>query len=411
MAEILPFKAVRPAKAKAGLVVSRSYQDYSKAEIAAQLESNPYSFLHIINPEYDLQEKNVGGNRFKMIKERYLQYKEDGTFIKDEEPFYYVYKIETPQDSCCGIIAAASARDYENNIIKKHEDTIAHREILFKEYLQVVGFNAEPVLLTFQDNKIIERVISETLNTATENEFTTADGEKHSLWKISNPEVAESLRSEFANIGSLYIADGHHRCASSALLAKESRAKNPEHTGKEPYNYFLSYIISEKDLKIDGFSRLISDLNSHSKEEFLFLLKKNFSIKNYEEKIFVPAEKHQFSMYLDGQYYSLQLKKTGVRASDSRSQLDAVILHENILKPILGIQDLRNDKRISYFPGTDDNVEIKRQVDSGKFAVGFAMLPPGIAEIKQIAEENLTMPPKSTYIEPKLRSGLTIYEF
>ncbi|MDT0650750.1 DUF1015 domain-containing protein [Autumnicola edwardsiae] len=411
MAEILPFKAVRPAKAKAGLVVSRSYQDYSKAEIAAQLENNPYSFLHIINPEYELQDQNVGESRFKMIKERFLQYKQDGTFIKDKKPFYYVYKIETPHNSCCGIIAAASAEDYDKNIIKKHEDTIVHREILFKEYLKVVGFNAEPVLLTFPDNTTIESIISETTATTAEYEFTTTDSEKHYLWKISNPETAESLRSEFASIGSLYIADGHHRSASSTLFAQESRANNPNHTGKEPYNYFLSYIIPEKNLKIDGFSRLISDLNSHSKEEFLFLLKKNFSIKNYEEKIFVPAEKHEFSMYLDGQFYSLQLKKTGYQTEDSRSKLDAVILYDNILKPILGIKDLRNDKRISYFPGKDNNVEIKRQVDSGKFAVGFAMLPPGITEIKQIAEENLTMPPKSTYIEPKLRSGLTIYEF
>ncbi|MDT0687248.1 DUF1015 domain-containing protein [Autumnicola psychrophila] len=411
MAEILPFKAVRPAKAKAGLVVSRSYQDYSKAEIAAQLKNNPYSFLHIVNPEYSLQEENVGESRFKMIRDRYLQYKEDGTFITDEEPFYYVYKIETPQNSCCGIIAAASARDYEKNIIKRHEDTIVHREILFKEYLKTAGFNAEPVLLTFPDNRRIDNLISETTNTTAEYNFTTGDGETHHLWKISNPEVAESLRSEFANIGSLYIADGHHRCASSALFAKESQMNNPNHTGKEPYNYFLSYIISESSLKIKGFSRLVSDLNSHSKEKFLVLLKKNFSIENSEKKDLVPTEKHQFSMYLDGRFYSLHLKKTGYSLDDSRSNLDAVILDEHILKPILGIHDLRNDKRIAYFPERDNNAEIKRQVDSGKFAVGFAMLPPDIAEIKQIAEENLTMPPKSTYIEPKLRSGLTIYEF
>ena len=242
-------------------------------------------------------------------------------------------------------------------------------------------------------------------------EFATANKEIHTLWKIDDPDNIQKIQDQFEAIEKLYIADGHHRSASSWLLAKESRENNPDHTGKEAYNFFMSYLISESNLRVFEFSRLIKDLNGHTKEEFLILLDQWFRIENRGLDIYKPSRKHHFNMYLDGEFYSLYLRKTNYEFTDSLSELDSYILYEKILKPVLGINDLRNDKRIAYVHGRNDLIELKTRVDSGEFEVGFGMLPAAITEIKQIADENLTMPPKSTYIEPKLRSGLTIYEF
>ncbi|MCP9199760.1 DUF1015 domain-containing protein [Gramella sp. GC03-9] len=411
MTKILPFKAVRPAPAFAGLVASRPYEDYSENELRAQLDYNPYSFLHIINPGYKFQHEIGGEKRFGMVRNRYLEFREEGVFQKDENASYYIYEIHSREGSCCGIIAAASIDDYEKDVICRHEDTIAHREELFKEYLKVVGFNTEPVLLTYPDNSVINELLAEKMKMRPEYEFATNNKELHRLWLIDDPEHVSKIRSEFEKQEKIYIADGHHRSASSYLLAKESRENNPNHTGEESYNFFMSYLISESNLRIYEFSRLIRDLNGHTKEEFLILLDEWFRIENRGYEIYKPSKKHHFNMYLDGEFYSLYLRKTNYEFTDSLSELDSFILFEKILKPILGIEDLRYDKRIEYIHGRNDLIELKTRVDSGEFAVGFGMLPASIEEIKQIADENLTMPPKSTYIEPKLRSGLTIYEF
>lgn len=411
MSKILPFKAVRPARAYAGLVASRSYEDYTQDELHAQLEYNPYSFLHIINPGYKFQHEIGGSRRFEMVRNRYFEFREDKIFIQDTDACYYIYHIENRENSCCGIIAAASADDYEHNIIKKHEDTIAHREELFKDYLKVVGFNTEPVLLTYPDNPLIEALMQKTMKQRPEYEFATSNREIHKLWKICDKENTGKIASEFAKMEKLYIADGHHRSASSWLLAKESKENNPQHTGQEPYNFFMSYLIAESKLRVYEYSRLIRDLNGHSKEEFLILLDEWFRIENRGQDIYRPSKKHHFNMYLDGEFYSLYLRKTHYKFTDSLSSLDSNILYEKILKPVLGIEDLRKDKRIAYIHGRNDLIELKTRIDSKEFAVGFGMLPTDVEEIKQIADENLIMPPKSTYIEPKLRSGLTIYEF
>ncbi|MGY5848006.1 DUF1015 domain-containing protein [Salegentibacter sp. HM20] len=411
MAKIIPFRAVRPVRAKAGLVASRPYEDYSTAELTAQLEFNPYSFLHIINPGYKFQHKINGPQRFELVKNRYLEFREEHTFIRDEKPCYYVYRIKTRFNECCGIIAAASAGDYEQGVIKKHEDTITPREELFKEYLKVVGFNTEPVLLTYPDNPELNRILQDIMQTRAEYEFATSNREIHYLWKICEETQIEKIQEIFGQMPSLYIADGHHRCSSSYLLAKESKDENAQHTGEEPYNFFMSYLISESNLKIHEFSRLVTDLNGHSKEEFLILLDEWFRIENRGMEVYKPSKKHHFNMYLDGEFYSLYLRKTNYEFTDSLSKLDPYILYQKVLKPILGIEDLRNDRRISYIHGKNDLIELKTRIDQGEFAVGFGMLPLSIEEIKQTADENLTMPPKSTYIEPKLRSGLTIYEF
>ena len=380
-------------------------------ELTAQLEYNPFSFLHIINPGYKYQHSITGDKRFQLVKNRYLEFKEDNIFIKDEKPSYYIYKVVSRTNTFCGIIAAASVEDYENNVIKKHEDTIALRENLFKDYLKTVGFNTEPVLLTYPDSEVINRIIAEEIKKRPEYEFSTYNKELHYLWKIDDAESIGKIKVEFEKMPEIYIADGHHRSASSYLLAKELKSENPVHTGEEPYNFFMSFLIAESELRIYEFSRLVKDLNGYTKEEFLIQLDEWFRIENRGHDVYYPSKKHHFNMYLDGDFYSLYLRRTNYEFTDSLSSLDTYILYEKILKPILGIDDLRNDNRIAYIHGKNDLVEIKSMVDQGNYAVGFGMLPLNVEELKQVADEGLIMPPKSTYIEPKLRSGLTIYEF
>ena len=411
MAKIIPFKAVRPSREKVGLVPTRPFQEYSVEEIKFQLEYNPFSFLHIINPGYKFQKEISGSERFQLVKNRYLEFKEEGIFIQDEKPAYYIYKTISRNEAYCGIIAATSVEDYENNVIRKHEDTISHREKLFKDYLDTVGFNTEPVLLTYPDNEVINNITAQVMSQRAEYEFTSLNRDTHYLWVVDNEELTGKIKAEFEKMQAVYIADGHHRSASSCLLARESAEKNPNHTGNEPYNFFLSYMIAESNLQLYEFNRLVKDLNGLSKKEFLMQLDEWFRIENRGSELYRPGKKHHFSMYLDGEFYSLYLRKTNYEFTDSLSALDPYILYTMILKPLLGIEDLKNDLRISYLPGRNESFEVKKAVDEGLYAVGFGMLPLTTDEIKQIADEGLTMPPKSTCIEPKLRSGLTVYEF
>lgn len=411
MAKIIPFRAVRPSRDKVGLVASRSYQEYSVEELKFQLEHNPYSFLHIINPGYKFQQEISGEKRFHLVKNRYLEFREEGVFIQDKQPSYYIYKTVSRNQVYCGIIAATCVEDYDQNIVKRHEDTIAQRETLFKDYLQTVGFNTEPVLLTYPDSDVINTITEEVQAQRPEYEFTTLNKDTHYLWVVNDPELTSKIEAEFGKMNAVYIADGHHRSASSSLLAKESVKANEIDTGRESYKYFMSYLIAESNLKLYEFNRLITDLNGLSKKEFLMRLDEWFRIENRGSDLYKPSKKHHFSMYLDGQFYSLYLRKTMYEFPDALSELDPYILFIKVLKPILGIEDPRNDSRISYLPGRNESFEVKKAVDEGHYAVGFGMLPLTIEEVKKIADAGLTMPPKSTYIEPKLRSGLTIYEF
>ncbi|WP_103864633.1 DUF1015 domain-containing protein [Aquimarina sp. I32.4] len=412
MAKIHPFKAIRPTRDKVGLIASRSYQSYTPFERDSRMDYNPYSFLHIVNPGYKYQKEISGEERYKLVRNRYLEFKEDQIFIQDDVPSYYIYKIvNREEESFCGIIAAASAEDYENDIIKKHEDTIQYRENTFKEYLKIVGFNAEPVLLTYPDNDTITTIISKTIEERAEYEFTTTNRDTHYLWQIDDIESINSIQEVFTSIKTIYIADGHHRSASSYLLSKDLKESNPKHQGNESYNFFMSYLIPESDLKIYEFNRLIKDLNGLTKEEFLILLDEWFRIENRGLEVYKPSKPHHFSMYLDGEFYSLYLRKTAYKFADALEELDAQILYKTVLKPILNIEDLRTDTRIEYSHGKNDIVYVKSMVDKGDYKVGFGLFPASVGQIKKIADQGLTMPPKSTYIEPKLRSGITIYEF
>jgi len=408
LAHIIPFKAVRPTRDKVSLVASRSYQTYTQAEREARLDYNPFSFLHIVNPGYKYHLELKGEDRYKLVRNRYLEFKEDDIFIQDKHSAYYVYKIVNREgDIFNGIVAAASIEDYKKDVIKKHEDTIEYRENVFKEYLKTVGFNAEPVLLTYPDNDTISKLILEKQQERAEFEFTTTYRDTHYLWIIEDAEKIEILKSEFSKIKRLYIADGHHRSASSVLLSDELKGNN----NGESYNYFMSYLIPESELLIHEYNRLVKDLNGKSKEAFLIELDAMFRIENRGKTLYKPSNKHHFSMYLDGEFYSLYLRKDNYAINNALDALDTQILFKTILQPILGINDMRNEQRLDYSHGKSDLLTIKTKVDSGDFKVGFGLVPITINELKSIADEHLIMPPKSTFIEPKLRSGVTIYEF
>lgn len=411
MAKIIPFRAVRPTRDKVSLVASRSYQSYTQSEREARLDHNPYSFLHIVNPGYKYAKEISGKERYQLVKNRYLEFKEDDIFIQDKKATFYIYRIvDRDKQVFNGIIAAASVEDYKNDVIKKHEDTIASREIVFKDYLKTVGFNAEPVLLTYPDSDVISMIVSEIQKERAEFEFTTTYRDTHYLWKIESENEIEVISKTFSKMKTLYIADGHHRSSSSQLLCEELKSENKKHTGSESYNYFMCFLIPESELKLHEFYRVIRDLNGKTKEEFLIQLDTMYRIENRGIMPYKPSKPHHFSMYLDGEFYSLYLRKNNHTFNSALDKLDAQLLFDTILKPILGIDDLRNDTRIDYLSGKKDVVNLKTMVDSEVFKVGFGMVPATIKQLKAIADEGLTMPPKSTYIEPKLRSGVTIYE-
>ncbi len=410
MAIIKPFKAIRPVKDKVAFVASKSYEEYSKEELQSILKYNPFSFLHIINPGFKFDKNITGKERFKLVHNRYLEFLEDAIFEKEDTPCFYLYEIINGDFKSIGLFCGTSVNDYRNNNIKKHENTIEKREVLFADYLKTVGFNAEPVLMTYKDNEEVAVILKNEVKKESIYHFTTTDKIQHQLWKISDQKTIIALQNVFAKIDALYIADGHHRSASSSLLAKELSKEHPKNTRDESYNYFMSYLIPESQVIISEFNRMIKDLNGLSKEEFLIQLDTFYRIEKRDDEIYKPTKKHHFSMYLDGAFYSLYLRKKVYQFTDSLSELDTQILYKTILKPVLGVSDLRNDKRISYGYGKHNLIQMKDAIDKGDFAVGFGLIPITVDEIKAIADAGLVMPPKSTYIEPKLRSGLAIYE-
>ncbi|MFE3848408.1 DUF1015 domain-containing protein [Flavobacterium sp. LB3P45] len=405
MAKIVPFKAVRPTRDKVCLVTCRSYEEYMNAELAAQLDFNPLSFLHILKPAYTNQETVSFEKRYRLVHQKYQQFKNEIILVKDKKPAIYIHKIVTKTHSFTGIIVGTSVEDYRNNVIKKHEDILAFRVQLLKDYMKYAEFNTEPVLMTYTDNKTIENWIYNCTQKLADFEFSTTKKEIHYLWKIEDLLEISWLQNIFDKTESLYIADGHHRTEALKLLSEEN--KDPENTAKD---YILSYLISENNVKIYEFNRLVKDLNGFSKEDFIKELAKDFIIENKYKQPFQPSEKHQFGMYLDNDFYSLILRKENEVSETALESLDTQILYKKVLMPLLGIEDLRNDERIEYISGKQSILEVKQKIDQGEFEAGFILFPSNISEIKALADNNLIMPPKSTYIEPKFRSGLVIYE-
>ena len=408
MIKINPFKAIRPTRDKAYLVASRSYLSYSETTLREKLLNNPYTFLHVINPEYSLDVPILHGvEKYKLVRQKYLNFKSDGTFVKDEKPCFYIYQQVTPENIYTGIIVAASIDDYLNGTIKVHEHTISKREVMFSDYLEYTGFNAEPVLLTYPKIPRVNEIMNVYMQERPEYEFTSTNKVLHNLWLIDKDIDIKEIQSLFMKVDSVYIADGHHRSASSALYCNRKRKQLKNIKGSESFNYFMSFMIDDEQMRIYDFNRLVKDLNGLSINEYLLKVGEVYNIeKNVNDK---PTQKDEIYMYLDGNWFSLIAKAHTFDASHCVDHLDPAILSKNILDPILGIKDIRNDQRIDFMDGKQGLTSLKNAVDSGDYCVAFALKPITIEQLKRVADQNQVMPPKSTYIEPKLRSGLTIY--
>lgn len=405
MTKIKPFKAIRPRRDLVHLVATRPYYTYKKNVLKAKLADNPYTFLHIINPEFSSKIKTAPNSieRFELVRRQYLKYMDEGLFTHEEHDVIYIYRQTKDQHAFTGVIAGASVEEYNKDLIKKHEATLTSREEMFTTYLDIVGFNAEPVLLSHQHSDYIDELIEEVILGRPEYEFTTTDQVKHELW-ICSPFFQKQLIRAFATIPATYIADGHHRSASSAALAKLRHDENNQSNA----NYFLSFFIDERKLKILEFNRLVKFLNGLSKDEFLSRLEENFVIQKIT-KAKTPSNEHQFTMCLEGEWFELTCKPAIIHPEHPVRCLDPEILTEYVLTPILGIHDLKTDSNIEFISGAESLKTFSDKIVKDGFKVGFVLFPLTMEQVKRVADEHLIMPPKSTWVEPKLRSGLTIY--
>jgi len=410
MAEVKPFCAIRPTRDKVALVTTRSYDIYQKKELLDILRMNPFSFLHILRPGFKFHKTVHGLKRFHMVRNRYSEFKENDILKSDKKPGFYLHQKSFNGKIFWGIIGLASLDDYQSTVIKKHEKTLSEREALFGNYLEVTGFNAEPVLITYPDHDFLSSLIEKYRKLRAEYEFTTNKNRTHFMWLINEDEEIQQISEAFSQMPSLYIADGHHRTASSNYLYKKVLGGTDKRL-KELSKYFMAYFIPESNLRITSFFRFVNHLNGMSKKEFLIALDEDFRIQNLGKQLYKPSKKHHFSMYLDGDFYKLYLRKSSFNPLNELDDLDSQILLKHILEPILGITDPSHDKNIHYLPETGNEMQLQNLVDSGHYAVGFGSFPISVEQLKIVADNDLIMPPKSSYIEPKLRSGLTIYEF
>jgi uncharacterized protein (DUF1015 family) len=410
MAEVKPFRAVLPAFDKANLIITKAVTSYSKRVLNVHLETNPFTFLHIILPEHGQKEKTppTSEARFKKVKEKYKEFIKKSYLFEDEAPHFYLYEQIHKNRSYIGIISATSIEDYNNNVIKKHEQTITKREIMFKDYLKVCELNAEPVLLTYEDDNEINLLIQKYQQNKPDYDFSTIDQIRHKLWIISSEKDIKKIETRFSKIPSLYIADGHHRSASSARLADVKKTKNLKNS---PYNYFMSFVIAQSQLNILDFNRLLKDIQPYNKKKFIEKLQTKFELKQSSSPDFKPTKKHEIGMFIGSNWYVLIPKKGTFDANCPVSSLDSEILFQHVFKELLQINDLKTSTKVAFVDGTKTPKYLAEQVKSEKFAVAFNLYPVQIEELKKIADKNLIMPPKTTWIEPKLPSGLTIYQF
>jgi uncharacterized protein (DUF1015 family) len=407
MAEIAPFKAVRPVRDKVHLVATRPYYSYKKNVLKAKLEDNPFTFLHIINPEFgnDVKTKPNSTERFLQVKKRYDEFVEKGILIQEETARIYIYRQTKNGHAFTGIIAGASVEEYKSDRIKKHEATLTSREAMFTNYLDVVGFNAEPVLLSYQGNEQLEQLLVDLTEVRPEYEFTTTDCIKHELWVLSESNSL-ILKNAFESIQATYIADGHHRSASSVRLFDERQKRNS--TINNSANYFLSFFVEENKLKILEFNRLVKTLNGYEEESFLHALKAQGTLTQLSGACH-PVENHQIHICLKNRWFQFIPFDFLIEEEHPVKSLDCDLLTELILTPILGIEDLKSSDQIEFVPGNEPLKAMEQKLESGKFQVGFVLFPATIEQVKKVADHGMNMPPKSTWVEPKLRSGLTIY--
>ena len=407
MAQVIPFSAVRPNDHLAEKFCSKSVDFYSEEELICILNSNPNSFVQIIKPSIQNPTKLNPKERYNAVKLNYEKFKNDGILVRDSKAAFYVYETLGENHSFTGIIGGVSIEDYANGIIKKHENTIETREKIFKNYLKITRFNSEPVLITYNQSEVLSQIISDCKTSQPTFSFETEDGCWHKIWRIDSTERVLNIKTAFEKIPSLYIADGHHRSASSVRLSEEEKE-----VGKnQSTDFFMAYLIQEDELIIREYNRMFKGLNGLTEHQFLERLKQNFDVVSIENGLCYNKNKHSITMYLKGHFYCLSLRREVQKSENPLLDIGAYVLQEFILKPILGVKNPRHDNRLKYSAESDNMKRIKSLIDRGLFAVGFGLNPVTIQQLKAIADADLVMPPKSTYIFPKLRSGITIYEF
>lgn len=412
MAILRPFKALRPPKDLADKVAAKPYDVINTEEARKEAEGNPYSLLHITKSEIDLP---IGTDEhdprvYEKAKENFLKFIENKWLVPDDEACFYIYAQTMWGKTQYGIVGCASIDDYFNNVIKKHELTRRDKEEDRMKHVRVTNANVEPVFFAYKSLPELDNLI---LSYAKEHEpiydFTANDGVGHHFWVISEKEINDKIQNLFADMPALYVADGHHRTAAAALVGKEKREQHPNYTGDEEFNYFMAVVFPDNQLKIIDYNRVVKDLNGLSKDEFLQKLSEFFDIENKGTEEFKPNKLHNFSMYLGENWYSLTAKTGTYNDNDPIGVLDVTILSDLVLNNLLGIKDLRTDKRIDFVGGIRGLGELKRRVDSGEMAVAFALYPVSMKQLMNIADSGNIMPPKTTWFEPKLRSGLSIH--
>ncbi len=404
MPSLRPFTAVRPTRDKVHLVASRSYVSYTALQLRSKLTENPFSFLHIIHPDMtttNLHKTVDLGERFKQVRGKYDEFLAEGILQRDDTPSLYIYRQIKAGHAFTGIIGAVSVDDYLSGKIKIHEKTIAKREETFVQYLDITKINAEPVLLMARDSKTIDDIIAQKTLERPEYDFTTTNKVHHQFWLIDDAASIEAIAQAYATQDAFYIADGHHRSSSSALLFEKHKASiTNDH---DPMRFCLAYILSEENVRIYEFNRIVKDLNGLSTSEVLEKLGNAFQVAPSDNPVH-PHRKGEMGLYLENNWYKLSLKE----ASDI---LDVQLLTDLVLEPIFGISDLRKDKRISFMEGPKGLDALIQTVDKQGTGAAFTLFAPTVDDIKRIADAGQTMPPKSTWVEPKLRSGLVVYEF
>ncbi len=413
MAVIKPFKGIRPPKELVEQVASRPYDVLNSAEARAEAEGNEKSLYHIIKPEIDFP---VGTDEhdprvYDKAAENFQMFQDKGWLVQDDKENYYVYAQTMNGKTQYGLVVGAYVSDYMNGVIKKHELTRRDKEEDRMKHVRVNNANIEPVFFAYPDNAELDAIVQKyTAGTPEYNFIAPGDGFGHTLWVIDQAEDIEAITKAFAAMPALYIADGHHRSAAAALVGAEKAKQNPNHKGDEEYNYFMAVCFPANQLTIIDYNRVVKDLNGLSNEAFLAAIEKNFIVEEKGADIYKPQALHNFSLYLDGKWYSLTAKEGTYNDNDPIGVLDVTISSNLILDEILGIKDLRSDKRIDFVGGIRGLGELKKRVDSGEMKVALALYPVSMKQLMDIADSGNIMPPKTTWFEPKLRSGLIIHK-
>jgi len=411
MAVLKAFKGLRPPKELAQKVASRPYDVLNSAEAREEAAGNPYSLLHIIKPEIDLDPGIDVHSQpvYDKAVENFRKFRNEGWLVQDEEEYLYIYAQTMYGKTQYGIVGCAAVEDYMKGVIKKHELTRPDKEEDRMKHVRINSANIEPVFFSFPAVKEIDDIIAKVVEAKPEYDFTAEDGIGHHFWVIRDRAVIDRIVALFDKIPATYVADGHHRTAAAALVGNERKNANPDHNGDEEYNYFLAVHFPDNQLSIIDYNRVVKDLNGLGKEEFLAGLSETFIVEEKGSEIYKPENLHEFSMYLDGKWYALKARVGTYDDNDPIGVLDVTILSEHVLDKILGIKDLRRDKRIDFVGGIRGLGELKKRVDSGEMKVAFALYPVSMQQLIDIADTGNIMPPKTTWFEPKLRSGLVIH--